>query len=240
MTPSVDILPLFCDARTISLPESSPNVSTFDDETVWFDCSSDPAESSKIAHSHGRSRLERPHRCCLGTSVDEPSKNSSSVFLVPNGNLIVAYLGQSSSTLRAILPECFRQQHLTLVCFSRVERIQQWLISTTSVAFVFLVLQSSYVKQSTMARLNNHRSVHSILVRCSTSELTACERLTRSHCKVNGVFDDDTRILVQLVFSLILFSEEQGDRQKYDCNNQLTADTHYDRAIQLSQLVDRL
>ena len=57
---------------------------------------------------------------------------------------------------------------------------------------------------------------------------------------VDGVFDDDTRILVQLVFSLILFCEEQGDRQKYDCNNQLGADTHYDRAIQLSQLVNLL
>ena len=152
----------------------------------------------------------------------------------------MAYLGQSSSSLGAMLPECFRQQSLTVLCFSRVELIQQWLISSSTFAVVFVVLQSSYVKQSTIARMNNHRAVHSILVRCSTSELTTCERLTRSHCKVNGVFDDDTRILVQLVFSLILFSEEQGDRQKYDCNNQLTADTHYDRALQLSQLVDQL
>jgi hypothetical protein len=74
-------------------------------------------------------------------------------------------------------------------------------------------------------------------VHCATAELITLERFTRTYPKVDGIYNDDRRLLIKLVFDLTFFSEELGDHQREDNNNELEAQRNYDRALKLCTLV---
>lgn len=66
------------------------------------------------------------------------------------------------------------------------------------------------------------------------------QRFSRSYIKIDGIYDDDARILIKLVIDLALVSEEIGDEQREDNNNELEAQRSYDRAMKLCELVKKL
>ncbi len=72
-----------------------------------------------------------------------------------------------------------------------------------------------------------------------TADLTAIQRFSRSYAKVDGIFDDDTRLLIKLVADLTLFSEELGDQQRDDASNEMAVQRNYDRALKLCALVQK-
>ncbi|CAF1416052.1 unnamed protein product [Rotaria sp. Silwood1] len=62
-------------------------------------------------------------------------------------------------------------------------------------------------------------------------------RFSRSYIKIDGIFADDTRLLIKLIIGLALFSEEIGDQQREDENNELEAQRSYDRALKLCAII---
>jgi hypothetical protein len=58
--------------------------------------------------------------------------------------------------------------------------------------------------------------------------------------KVNGVYNDERRLLIKLMFDLAFYSEELGDHQREDKNNEPYAQRNYDRALRLCTLVTDL
>jgi hypothetical protein len=102
-----------------------------------------------------------------------------------------------------------------------------------------LVLQPTVHTQQLTARSHTYIGIRSILVRCVTADLTTIQRFSRSYAKVDGIFDDDTRLLIKLVADLTLFSEELGDQQRDDENNEMAVQRNYDRALKLCALVQK-
>jgi len=144
------------------------------------------------------------------------------------------------SPLRTALIEYLIPEDITLILFSREEQLCYWLNTNSSMRVASLVIQTNINIQDVLSRSHANTNVHSILVRCRTNELTSLQRFVRSYIKINGIYDDDTRLLIKLVIDLALFSEEIGDEQREDENNELEAQRNYDRALKLCALARRL
>ncbi len=56
---------------------------------------------------------------------------------------------------------------------------------------------------------------------------------------MDGIYDDDTRLLIKLVIELTVVSDEMGDQQREDNNNEMEAQRNYDRVLKLCALVKK-
>ncbi len=119
------------------------------------------------------------------------------------------------------------------------DHLWQWLDQNSSLTVAALVLEPTVRIQECIARSHTYVRVRSILVRCRTADLITIQRFSRSFARLDGIFDDDTRILIKLVADLTLFSEELGDQKREDENNEIEAQRNYDRALKLCNLVQK-
>ncbi len=142
--------------------------------------------------------------------------------------------------MRTTLIEYFIREDITLILFSTEEQLWYWLNAYSSLRVASLVVQTNINIQDILCRSNAYVSIRSVLIRCSTNELITLQRFSRSYVKIDGVFVDDTRLLIKLVMDLALFSEEIGDQQREDEKNELDAQRNYDRALNLCDLARRL
>jgi hypothetical protein len=126
-----------------------------------------------------------------------------------------------------------------LILFSVEDHLWQWLELNSSLTVASLVLQPTVHTQQLIAHSHTYTGIRSILVRCITADLTTIERFARPYTKVDGIFGDDTRLLIKLVADLTLFSEELGDQQRDDESNEMTVQRNYDRALKLCVLVQK-
>jgi len=117
------------------------------------------------------------------------------------------------------------------------ENLWQWLNLNPMLTIASFVLQPTIKSQELIARSHSYTSIRSILIRCATTELITLQRFSRTYTKVDGIYDDDTRLLIKLVFDLTLVSDELGDQEREHNNNEMGAQRNYDRALKLCALV---
>jgi hypothetical protein len=152
----------------------------------------------------------------------------------------VLWLGQTPSPLRTALIEYLIPEDITLILFSTEEQLWYWLNTNSSLRVASLIIETNINIQNILSCSHAYKSIRSILVRCRTNELTSLQRFSRPYIKIDGIYDDDTRLLIKLVIDLALFSEEIGDQKREDENNELEAQPNYDRAIKLCELAKKL
>ncbi len=150
------------------------------------------------------------------------------------------WFGHEQSSLRTKLIKHLVGQDIVLILFSIEEYLWQWLNLNPSLTIVSLVLQPIINSQELISRSHTYVNIRSILVHCATAELITLERFTRTYPKVDGIYDDERRLLIKLMFDLTFYSEELGDHQREDKNNELEAQKNYDRALKLCTLVKNL
>jgi hypothetical protein len=130
-------------------------------------------------------------------------------------------------------------EDITLIPFSVEEHLWQWMDLYSSLTIASLILQPTVRSQQIIHRSHTYVGVHSILVRCTSADLSSLQRFSRAYVKVDGVFADDIRILIKLVINLIRFSERLGDSQRKNEKNEIEAQRNYDRALRLCTLVQK-
>ncbi len=54
-------------------------------------------------------------------------------------------------------------------------------------------------------------NIHSIYMQCESAQLTKMRRFASNYMKLEAVFDDETRLLIDIVTNLALFCEQVGD-----------------------------
>ncbi len=150
------------------------------------------------------------------------------------------WLGQNHSPLRTALIEHLIPIDINLILFSTEEQLWHWLNTNCSMKVASLVIETNINTQNILLRSHAYKNVRSILVRCRTNELISLQRFSRSYINIDGVYDDDTRVLIRLVIDLALVSEELGDEEREDKNNEFEAQRNYDRALKLCALARRL
>lgn len=165
---------------------------------------------------------------------------SSLFFLVCSNAPIVIYFGPQQSSLGIALVSYLSVEDITLILFSTEEHLWQWLNSKSSLQIASLILQPVIHTQAVISRCHIHINVRSILCLCSTDDLTTLQRFSRSYPKVDGIFDDDNRLLIKLVVDLIHFSEELGDQRRRDQSNEIEAQRNYSRALKLCDLAKKI
>ncbi|CAF1332924.1 unnamed protein product [Rotaria sp. Silwood1] len=212
MTTLVDRLPIV-QLLTVILPRASLPQSDeiIDDNDNSVDQLSDRYEQSRLIHGN----------VCAGA-------------------VVVLWLGEKHSSLRAALIEYLIPKDITLILFSTKEQLWNWLNIYSSVRVASLMIETNTNIQNIVSHTHVYKSIRSILIRCRTNELTMLERFSRSYIKIDGIFADDTRLLIKLIIDLALFSEEIGDQQREDENNELEAQRNYDRALKLCAIVKKL
>jgi hypothetical protein len=152
----------------------------------------------------------------------------------------VIWFGEQQSSLRITLIEYLPGHDIILILFSSKEHLWQWLNLNSSLMVASLILQSTINNQEIIAQSDSYDSIQSILIRCVTDELITLQRFSRTYNKVDGIFNDDERLLIKLAIDLTLFSEELGDQQREDENNEMEAQRNYDRALKLCVLVKKI
>lgn len=150
------------------------------------------------------------------------------------------WLGDACSPLRRSLINCLEDIDITLILFSTEEQLLCWLNTDAITKVAALILESNIHIQNSLSDKQIYRTIRSILIRCRTDQLINLQRFSRSHKNVDGIYDDDTRILLKLVLDLAFVSEELGDQEKEDRNNQREAQRHYDRALKLCEIAKQL
>ena len=150
---------------------------------------------------------------------------------------IVIWFGHRQTSLRENLIKNLVTHDIVLFLFLSDEHLWQWLDSNSTLTIASLILQPSINSQALIFRSHTYNSIRSILIRCETNEFVYLQRFSRRYPKIDGIYDDDTRILIKSVFDLILISEELGDQQREDNNNEIEAQRNYDRALKLCALV---
>ncbi|CAF1536080.1 unnamed protein product [Rotaria magnacalcarata] len=177
----------------------------------------------------------------LTHELSESQKQSSSTNTdVDPDMLAVLYFGQSDSSLRTALIKNVTTQDIALILFSKQEQLWHWLDTTSSVRNVFVIIQANMNIAYILYRIHAYFSVRSIFLRCKTNELNSFKELRTFYIKINGIYDEDARILIKLVIELALFSEEKGDQDRENRNNELGAQRNYQRALNLCALVRTL
>ncbi|CAF3208821.1 unnamed protein product [Rotaria sp. Silwood2] len=112
---------------------------------------------------------------------------------------IVIFYGPQYSSLRIALIAHLTVEDITLILFAVEEHLWQWLDLNSSLTIATLILQPVIQIQELIARSHTYVGIQSILVRCRRIDLTSIQRLSRCYRKIDGVFDDDTRLLIKLV-----------------------------------------
>ncbi|CAF4791113.1 unnamed protein product, partial [Rotaria sp. Silwood1] len=112
---------------------------------------------------------------------------------------VVIFYGPQHSSLRIALIAYLTVEDITLILFSVEEHLWQWLDLNSSLTVASIILQPIIQIQKFIARSHTYVGIRSILVRCRTTDLTTIQRFSRFYRKVDGIFDDDTRLLIKLV-----------------------------------------
>lgn len=147
------------------------------------------------------------------------------------GSIVLIWLGEQISSLRITLEDHLTSEDVTLLSYSMPEQLWHWLKMNSSVTLASLIIEVKSNLHEVVKHSHSYRNVRSIVVRCTNDELLSTQRLTRSYAKIDGVFADDTRLLIKVSVDLALFSEELGDQKREDENNELDAQRHYARAL---------
>ncbi|CAF3064751.1 unnamed protein product [Rotaria sp. Silwood2] len=137
--------------------------------------------------------------------------------------------------MKYLIPE-----DITVLFFSTEEQLWYWLNIYSSVRVASLVIQTNINIENIVRHSSAYAYIRSILIRCPTNELITLKQVSRSYVKIDGIFADDTRLLIKLVVDPVVAVELKGDRQREDENNELAAQRNYDRAANLCHLVKRL
>ncbi|CAF2505986.1 unnamed protein product [Rotaria sp. Silwood2] len=153
---------------------------------------------------------------------------------------VVLWLGEKHTSLTAAFIEYVKCLDITFIYFSTKTQLWYWLNTHSSVRIASLIIETKINIQNVMSDSHAYKNIRSILVRCETNELTILQRFSRSYRKIDGIFADDTRLLIKLIIDLALFSEEIGDQKREDENNELEAQRNYDRALKLCTLVQKI
>jgi len=143
---------------------------------------------------------------------------------------IVIWFGQQDSSLRKTLIAYLTVEDITLILFSNEDHLCEWLDSNSSQTVASLVLQPIERSLELISQCHNYVCIRSILVRSQNHDYTMLQSLSNPYSKVDGVFQDDTRLLIKLIANLILFSEELGD-------NNIEIERNYDRSLKLCTLL---
>ena len=123
--------------------------------------------------------------------------------------------------------------------FFTEEQLWHWLSTNCTTKVASLIVETNVNTQNILLCSHAQKNIRSILVRCKTNELINLQRFTRPYIKIDGVYDDDTRVLIRLAIDLALFSEELGDEEREDNNNEPEAQRHYDRGLKLCELAKK-
>jgi hypothetical protein len=153
-------------------------------------------------------------------------------ILVHFSGLIVLWFGQKDSSLRTDLIKYLIPEDINLILFSTEEQLWYWLNTYSSLRVASLVFETNINIQDILCRSSAYYNIRSILIRCATNELISLQQFSRSYVNIDGIFADDTRLLIKLVIDLALLSEEIGD--------QVDAQRNYDRTLSLCALARRL
>ncbi len=149
--------------------------------------------------------------------------------------------GQPDSSLRDALIEHLLPIDITLILFSTEEQLWYWLNTNCTTKVTSLVIETNMNIENILSRSHAYKSIiRSMLIRCRTNELNSLQQVSRSYMNIDGVYDDDTRVLIRLAIDLALVSEEIGDEQREDKNNELEAQRNYDRALKLCEVAKKL
>ncbi|CAF0969361.1 unnamed protein product [Rotaria sordida] len=159
---------------------------------------------------------------------------------VQNGALVVLWYGHKHSSLRTALIECLIPRDITLIFFHTEEQLWYWLNTNSSMRVASLVTEANINIQNIVSRSHPYKNIRSILIRCNMNQLTTLQRFSRSYVKIDGVYNDDIRLLIRLTIDLALLSEEIGDQKREDENNELEVQRHYERALKLCALAKTL
>ncbi|CAF4327616.1 unnamed protein product [Rotaria sp. Silwood2] len=135
--------------------------------------------------------------------------------------------------MKYLIPE-----DITVLFFSTEEQLWYWLNIYSSVRVASLVIQTNINIENIVRHSSAYAYIRSILIRCPTNELITLKQVSRSYVKIDGIFADDTRLLIKLVVDPVVAVELKGDRQREDENNELAAQRNYDRAANLCHLID--
>ncbi|CAF0746445.1 unnamed protein product [Adineta steineri] len=154
--------------------------------------------------------------------------------------LTVLILGEKQSSLRTILNRCLTSEDTSLIFFPTREELLDWLNTNSSVKVASLIIEAMIDIQEIVTRSHPFKNIRSILIYCKTNMLITLQRFSRSFIKIDGIFDDVTRLLIKLVIDLALFSEQLGDQKREDENNELEAQKYYDRAFRFCILARTL
>ncbi|CAF0914300.1 unnamed protein product [Adineta ricciae] len=147
------------------------------------------------------------------------------------GSIVIIWLGEQISSLRTILEAHLTAEDVTLLSYSMPEQLWHWLKMNPSVTLASLTIEVKTNLQEVVKHSHSYRNVRSIVVRCTNNDLLRTQRFARSYAKIDGVFADDTRLLIKISIDIALFSEELGDQKREDENNELEAQIHYARAL---------
>ncbi|CAF1541431.1 unnamed protein product [Adineta ricciae] len=147
------------------------------------------------------------------------------------GNIVIIWLGEQVSSLRTTLEDHLTAEDVILLSYSMPDQLWHWLKMNPSITLASLIIEVKTDLQEVVKHSHSHRNVRSIVVRCTNNELLRTQRSVRSYAKIDGVFADDTRLLIKVSIDLALFSEELGDQKREDENNELEAQRHYARAF---------
>ncbi|CAF1347829.1 unnamed protein product [Adineta ricciae] len=160
---------------------------------------------------------------------------------VRRGDVIVIWLGRKESSLKNALIEYLVPRDITLVLLSIEEQLWCWLNTYSLLTVACLIIETSTTTSEEVAcRCRTIPSIRSMLIRCCSHELTRLQRTLRSNTKIDGIFSDDTRLLIKLVIDVALFSEEIGDDHAENDNDEVNIRRNYDRALSLCALAKRL
>ena len=162
------------------------------------------------------------------------------MFLVQSGAPIIILLCHQYSPLRTKFITYLVNQDVVLILFVLEDYLWQWLNQNSSLTVTSLIVQSTNKSQQFISCSHSYRSINSILIYCTTSEMDSLQRYSRSFPKIDGIYHDEIRLLVKLAMDLIFVSEELGDSQREDNNNELEAQRNYDRALKFCALVKQI
>lgn len=105
---------------------------------------------------------------------------------------------------------------------------------------VSLVIEFRRRADSIISDIHSSSNIRSILVHCDPSDKEHLQLLTRLYYKVDGIFTDETRLIIKLGFDLSFYSEELGDYFKENKKDDDQARRHYDRALSLCALLEQI
>ena len=147
--------------------------------------------------------------------------------------------GHNYSSLRPTLIKRLKAAGISVIVFLTEDQLLHWLNTNSITKVAALILEPNTHIQNSLSSNQIFRTIRSILIRCTTDQLIHLRRFSRTYRNIDGVYDDDIRVLIKLMLDLACFSEELGDQEREDRNNHREAQRHYDRALKLCEIAEK-